>query len=305
MKLPAGDATEPRDSDARKAAGDAPAERSSAAGVRYGRTGRPPVALTIAGSDSGGGAGIQADLKTFHAFGVFGTSALTAITAQDTRGVSGVQRVEPELVRRQIEAVWEDLRPAACKTGMLADEPIIRAVAEALDATGLEAVVVDPVMVAASGDPLLEEGAADALRELLLPRALLVTPNLPEAEILSGLAVADVEAMKRAARAIAAAGARAVLVKGGHLEGEEAVDVLWAEGEMREWRAPRLRTRAGHGTGCTLSAAVAAGLASGRDLVQAVDAALRFTRAALETAPDLGRGTAPLNHWAAVPAPRG
>ncbi len=266
---------------------------------------RPPVALTIAGSDSGGGAGIQADLKTFHAFGVFGTSALTAITAQNTRGVSGIQGVDPALVRRQIEAVWEDLRPAAAKTGMLADAPIIRAVGEALETTGLEALVVDPVMVAASGDRLLAEGAVDALRETLLPRALLVTPNLPEAEILAGLPVADEEGMRQAARRIADSGPRAVLVKGGHLEGPEVVDLLYLEGGFREWRAPRLETRAGHGTGCTLSAAVAAGLASGRGLVEAVDVALRFTRAALESAPELGGGSAPLNHWAPVPNPGG
>lgn len=264
-------------------------------------TARPPVALTIAGSDSGGGAGIQADLKTFHAFGVFGTSAITAITAQDTRAVYGVQKVAPDLVRRQIQAVWEDLRPAAAKTGMLADEPIIRAVAAALEAAGLENVVVDPVMVAASGDPLLEETAVGALREALLPRALLVTPNLPEAEILTGMEISGRRGMERAARAIAETGARAVLLKGGHLEADETVDLLWADGELREWRAPRIRTRAGHGTGCTLSAAVAAGLALGRGLVDAVDTALGFTRAALRTAPELGGGTAPLNHWARIP----
>ncbi|MFQ5678938.1 MAG: bifunctional hydroxymethylpyrimidine kinase/phosphomethylpyrimidine kinase [Gemmatimonadota bacterium] len=262
---------------------------------------RPPVVLTVAGSDSGGGAGVQADLKTFHRYGVFGTSVLTAVTAQSTRGVFGVQRVDPRLVRRQIVVVWEDLRPVACKTGMLVDERIVRAVAETLRELEPSALVVDPVMVAASGSPLLEQGAVAALRELLVPQALLVTPNLPEAERLAGTPVRELRQMRGAAERIAGLGCRAVLLKGGHLPGDEILDLLYADGEFTEWKTARLTTRAGHGTGCTLSAAVTAGLARGDDLGGAVDRAVRFTRRALETAPDLGAGSAPLDHWAPVP----
>lgn len=262
---------------------------------------RPAVALTVAGSDSGGGAGIQADLKTFHAFGVFGTSALTAVTAQDTRGVTGVQKVDPDLVRDQIALVCADLRPAAVKTGMLADAPIVRAVAAALREAAPGPLVVDPVMVAASGDPLLEDDAIEALREQLLPLATLVTPNLHEAAILADRRVADEADMRAAAKAILSLGADAVLVKGGHLEGDTVVDLLYDGRTWRSWRAERLRTRAGHGTGCTLSAAVAAVLALGHGLEEAVEAGLDFTRRALAAAPELGAGTAPLNHWVEAP----
>ena len=262
---------------------------------------RPAVALTIAGSDSGGGAGIQADLKTFHAFGVFGTSALTAITAQNTRGYSGVQRVEPDLVRKQVLAVAVDLAPAACKTGMLVDGEVIRAVAGSLEETEIPAFVLDPVMVAQSGDRLLEGTAVEALREELLPRADLVTPNLEEARILSGRPLASASDMDAAAEAILDHGPGAVLVKGGHLEGGDVVDVLVHPEGRRAWRGERVETRNTHGTGCTLSAAVAAGLAVGRGLEAAVDAAIGFTRDAVRTAPDLGHGAGPLNHWAAVP----
>lgn len=262
---------------------------------------RPAVALTIAGSDSGGGAGIQADLKTFHAFGVFGTSALTAVTAQNTLGVSGVQRIEPGMVRKQILAVAGDLAPAACKTGMLVDGEVIRAVAGSLEETEIPAFVLDPVMVAQSGDRLLEESAVDALRRELLPRADLVTPNLEEARILSGRPLESASDMDAAAAAILEHGPAAVLVKGGHLEGGEVVDVLVHREGRRAWRGERVETRNTHGTGCTLSAAVAAGLAVGRGLEAAVDTAVRFTRDAVRTAPDLGHGAGPLNHWAAVP----
>ena len=267
--------------------------------------GAPPVALTVAGSDSGGGAGIQADLKTFHSFGVFGTSAVTAITAQNTRGVFAVQKVDPGMVRKQIEVVFRDLEPSSCKTGMLADEPIIRAVAEALAGAGPPHLVVDPVMVATSGDLLLEEGAVEALIDALLPQADLVTPNLPEAEILAGRPIDGPDAMRAAAELILERGCRAVLIKGGHLVAEEVVDLLYDGDGWHEWSAPRLVTRHTHGTGCTLSAGVAAGLARGWELIEAVDAALAFTRAALETAPGIGSGSGPLNHWAPVhpPAP--
>lgn len=264
---------------------------------------RPAVALTIAGSDSGGGAGIQADLKTFHAFGVFGTSALTAVTAQDTRGVRDAHTLDPALVAEQVRAVAGDLAPAACKTGMLGNAGVIRAVAEVLEEVDVGPVVVDPVMAAQSGDPLLDPDAVGVLRDELLPRCALATPNLHEAALLVDGDVTDEAAMRDAARAIRGLGAGAVLVKGGHLPGEEVVDLLLHEDGWEEWRGERVRTRAGHGTGCTLSAAVAAGLALGRDLVGAVDVAVRFTREALRTAPDLGGGSAPLNHWARVPPP--
>ena len=250
------------------------------------RASAPPVALTIAGSDSGGGAGIQADLKTFQAFGVFGTSAITAITAQNTLGVRGIRTVDPEMVRAQILAVVEDLHPAAAKTGMLAEAAIIEAVADTLaGGAPIPRLVVDPVMVAASGDPLLAEGAEAALRGRLLPLATLVTPNLDEASRLLGRPVRDVEAMRSAASDLAEATGAAILIKGGHLAGDVVVDLLLQEGRWREWRAPRIETRGGHGTGCTLSAAIAAGLALGRPLEDAVDRAIRYTRAALAAAP--------------------
>lgn len=257
----------------------------------------PPVALTIAGSDSGGGAGIQADLKTFHAFGVFGTSAVTAITVQNTLGVRAILKVEPTLVSGQIAAVAEDLRPAACKSGMLADAPIVRAVAESLDAAAIPHYVLDPVMVAASGDRLLEEDAVAALREELLPRATVVTPNLHEAALLVGRPVGDEDAMREAAAALAELGCAAVLVKGGHLPGDEVVDLLFDGTEWREWRSEKLAVRDAHGTGCTLSAAIAAGLAHGRSLSESVGSALSFTRRAIAAAPGLGAGSTPLNHW--------
>ena len=260
----------------------------------------PPVALTIAGSDSGGGAGIQADLKTFHTFGVFGTSAITAITAQNTRGVYAVQKVRPEIVRRQIEVVCRDLEPSACKTGMLADEPIIRTVAETLAEVGPSRIVVDPVMVATSGDRLLEEDAVAALRDSILPLATVVTPNLPEAEILAGIPVSGLDDMRVAAERIVARGCRAVLVKGGHLAAGDVFDLLFDGAEWHVWSAPRVATTSTHGTGCTLSAGITAGLAQGRELVEAVDAALAFTRRALQGAPGLGTGSGPLDHWARV-----
>lgn len=259
--------------------------------------GRPPVALTVAGSDSGGGAGIQADLKTFQAFGVFGTSALTAVTAQNTRGVADVQLIRPALVARQVEVVMEDLRPDACKSGMLGDAGIIEAVAESLERPGTPPYVLDPVMVAQSGDPLLAEEAVDVLRDRLVPLADVVTPNLHEAEMLTGRAVRDAGGMREAAERIAGMGADAVLLKGGHLEGDRVVDFLYREGGWREWSGPRLETPHTHGTGCTLSSAVAAGLALGWELEEAVGNGLHFTRQALATAPRLGHGNGPLNHW--------
>ncbi len=260
-----------------------------------------PVALTIAGSDSGGGAGIQADLKTFHAFGVFGTSAITAITAQNTLGVRSVQRVEPHVVADQIHAVAEDFHPAAAKTGMLADAQIIEAVAQALRETRVTSLVIDPVMVAKSGARLLREDAVDALTIELLPLSEVITPNLPEAAILAGRLVASIEDMKIAAQVLIERGAKSVLMKGGHLSGNTLVDIYFDGEEWCEWRDDRLNTRHTHGTGCTLSAAICAGLALGRSPRQAVEEARGFTRLAIETAPGLGAGHGPLNHWAAPP----
>jgi hydroxymethylpyrimidine/phosphomethylpyrimidine kinase len=256
-----------------------------------------PVALTIAGSDSGGGAGIQADLKTFHAFGAFGTSAVTAITVQDTLGVHGVHAVPVDIVRRQIEVVARDLHPAAVKTGMLATRTLVDAVADAIGALDLGPYVLDPVMVATSGDRLLDLDAQAAITGRLLPLATLVTPNLDEARLLGERDIRSEDDMRAVGELLVEQGATAALVKGGHLEADEVVDVL-VDGEgSRTWRRPKLDTRNTHGTGCTLSAAIAAGLAHGRPLRQAVDDALEFVARAIAHAPGLGGGNGPLNHF--------
>ena len=256
------------------------------------------IALTIAGSDSGGGAGIQADLKTFHRFGLFGTSVLTAITAQNTLGVTEWSAVPVDLIRAQVDAVAQDLRPAATKSGMLADAAVVDAVARAIREHRLAPYVLDPVMVATSGDLLLERGAVSAIAEQLVPLAALVTPNLDEAELLVGFPVRDVGAMERAARVLVERmGARAALVKGGHLPDDEVVDVLF-DGDVRAFRHDRVETTSTHGTGCTLSAAVAAALATGRGLRAAVGAGLDYVHRAIATAPRIGGGHGPLNHWA-------
>lgn len=257
-----------------------------------------PVVLSIAGSDSGGGAGIQADLKTFQRFGVFGTSVVTAITAQNTRGVASWTATPVELVRAQLDAVADDLRPAAVKSGMLGDAAVVAAVAAGLRAHRLSPYVLDPVMVATSGDLLLSQGTVEAITAELLPLAALVTPNLDEAEILVGFPVRDPAAMERAARALVERlGAGAALVKGGHLAGDATVDVLF-DGETTRHAHPRLTTTSTHGTGCTLSAAIAAGLARGDPLRAAVTTALDYVHRAIATAPALGAGHGPLNHWA-------
>lgn len=258
------------------------------------------VALTIAGSDSGGGAGIQADLKTFQAFGVFGTTAVTAVTAQNTRGVHGVHPVPVPLVRSQIAAVAGDLAPEAVKTGMLATAELVEAVADAIRLHRFDHYVMDPVMVATSGDRLLDEGAVSAVVRSLLPLADLVTPNLAEAAVLVGAPVASEADMSGAARSLVEMGAGAALVKGGHLPGDVVVDVLWDGREERVRRGPRLDTVHTHGTGCTLSAAAAACLALGLPLHDAVDRALDYVSRAIAEAPRLGSGHGPLNHW--VPA---
>jgi hydroxymethylpyrimidine/phosphomethylpyrimidine kinase len=257
------------------------------------------IALTIAGSDSGGGAGIQADLKTFQRFGVFGTSVITAVTAQNTRGVSSWEAVSPDLVRAQIDSIAQDLCPAAFKSGMLANAAVASAVATAIREHSLHNYVLDPVMVATSGDVLFERDAIDVIRTDLIPRALLVTPNLHEAAILVGEEIEDEDAMARAAeKMVSDMGAQAVLIKGGHLtSGERVVDILY-DGDVRAFRGQRLDARNTHGTGCTLSAAVTAQLAGGESLHAAVRRAITYVHNAIATAPGLGSGHGPLNHLA-------
>jgi hydroxymethylpyrimidine/phosphomethylpyrimidine kinase len=259
-------------------------------------TGRPR-ALTIAGSDSGAGAGIQADLKTFAAFGVYGTSAITALTAQNTLGVTGVHVVPAEFVTAQVEAVVSDIGCDAVKIGMLATSATVEAVVAVIDALELPNLVVDPVMVAKSGDRLLDADAVHAVRASLLRRARLVTPNLPEAEVLSGLRIATRADMREAARRIAGLGPAAVLVKGGHLAGPEVVDVLFEKGIVHEFVGPRVETPASHGTGCTTAAAIAAGLAKGRELSAAVAAAKAYVAGAMRHGVPVGRGHQPLDHF--------
>ena len=260
----------------------------------------PPIALTIAGSDSGGGAGIQADLKTFHSFGVFGTSVVTAITAQNTQGVFAVHPVPVGMVRAQMDALAGDLPPAAIKSGMLATQALVESVAVGIREHPEAAYVMDPVMVATSGDRLLDTDAESALVLQLLPLSTVITPNLHEVAILTGREVNTLEDARMAARTLVDMGAGAALVKGGHLQGEEAVDVLWDGNDEHVWCRPRMPSRNTHGTGCTLSAAIAADLAHGRPLVEAVDRAVQFVARAIFTAPGLGRGKGPLNHFAPV-----
>jgi hydroxymethylpyrimidine/phosphomethylpyrimidine kinase len=259
--------------------------------------GATPIALTIAGSDSGGGAGIQADLKTFHQFGVFGTSAIVAITAQNTRGVTAVHAVPLPMVRAQLQALADDLRPAATKTGMLATAELVVAVAEALTRHSFTPYVCDPVMVASSGDRLLDADAVAVVRERLVPLATLVTPNLDEAALLADCPVETADDMERAGRALLALGAQAVLVKGGHCNDDEIVDVLVTPTGSRAFSHARIRTTSTHGTGCTLSAAVTAGLALGRPLDEAVVDAVGFVQRAIAEAPPLGSGHGPLSHF--------
>lgn len=255
-----------------------------------------PVALTIAGSDSGGGAGIQADLKTFTVLGVYGMSAITAITAQNTVAVREAFVLEPALVAAQIDAVMEDIGCDAAKTGMLGSAEVVGLVAERIAAHDIPNVVVDPVMVAKSGDSLLAEDAVQAVIEQLLPQARLVTPNLPEAEVILGRGIQTAD-MGEAARALCDLGPAAAVVKGGHLEGP-AVDVLYdaATGELHELTAPRVESCNTHGTGCTFSAAIAAFLARGMRLLPAVRWAKRFVTAAIERGLPLGKGHGPTDH---------
>ncbi|HTI37281.1 MAG TPA: bifunctional hydroxymethylpyrimidine kinase/phosphomethylpyrimidine kinase [Vicinamibacterales bacterium] len=255
------------------------------------------IALTIAGSDSGGGAGIQADLKTFGAFGVYGTCAITAVTAQNTTGVTAWSAVEADLVEAQIEAVAGDFAVGAVKTGMLATSAIVEAVAATVAALELPNLVVDPVMVAKGGHRLLDDDAVHSLRSELLPRAMIVTPNIPEAEVLIGGSIRTVEEMRAAARRIRGLGPTVVIVKGGHFDGDSSIDVVCAAEEEFELTGPRIRTRHTHGTGCTFSAAIAAGLALGRPVADAVRDARAYVAGAIEHAPGYGAGHGPLNHF--------
>jgi hydroxymethylpyrimidine/phosphomethylpyrimidine kinase len=258
----------------------------------------PPVALSIAGSDPSGGAGIQADLKTFHQFGVYGEAVVTLLTVQNSVRVSRVEVMPVSLVLEQIEAVLDDIPPAAAKTGALGSAEMVRAVARA--AAGFRfPLVVDPVMVSKHGLPLLPETAAAAIREELLPLGTLITPNVPEAEAITGMTIRTLDDMRRAAERICGMGARAVLIKGGHLDAG-ATDVLYDGAEWREFAAARIETRHTHGTGCTYSAAITAGLASGLTLAEAVERAKRFIHEAIRTNPGLGHGCGPVNFHAKV-----
>lgn len=258
-----------------------------------------PRALTIAGSDSGGGAGIQADLKTFSALGVFGMTAITALTAQNTTGVAGIVEVSPEFVRQQIHAVVSDIGVDAAKTGMLSSAPIIEAVADEIRRHRISALVVDPVMIAKSGAHLLRPEARDALRRTLLPLAQVVTPNLHEAGALVDRRVETLQDMEEAARALRALGPRYVVVKGGHLKGA-AVDVVFDGDQFERLEAPRVETQHTHGTGCVFSAAVTAGLARGAPVPQAIRDAKAFITAAIRSALPLGSGHGPANPLYAV-----
>jgi hydroxymethylpyrimidine/phosphomethylpyrimidine kinase len=253
-------------------------------------------ALTIAGSDSGGGAGIQADLKTFAAHGVYGTSALTAITSQNTRGVTDVLELPASLIESQIDAVITDIGADVVKTGMLSSSTIIEIVAAKARQYSLDALVVDPVMVAKGGDRLLRDDAVDALRSLLVPIAMVMTPNIPEAETLLGVKIETLEDAKEAAQALVGMGARAVVVKGGHLKGPPT-DILYDGEEFRAYTSRRIETTSTHGTGCTFASATAANLAKGLPLRQAVSLAKSYVTSAIRTAQPIGRGHGPLNHF--------
>ena len=253
--------------------------------------------LIIAGSDSGGGAGIQADIKTVTMLDAFAATAVTALTAQNTEGVFGVVPIAPEFIRQQIEVVLDDIGADAVKTGMLHDAAVIETVAAVLsEKAPAIPLVLDPVMVAKGGAPLIEPGAIDALKRLLVPRAAVLTPNLPEAEVLIGGTIASLDAMKEAANALLRLGARAVLLKGGHLAGDTVYDVLASATGQRLWQSPRIDTRHTHGTGCTLASAIAAGLAQGMPVEAAVERARDYVQRAIAGAPGFGRGHGPLDH---------
>lgn len=258
----------------------------------------PPRVLTIAGSDSGGGAGLQADLKTFAALGVYGTVAVTSVTAQNTQGVFGVHDTPPDLVAQQIDAVIDDIGIDAVKSGMLSKAPIIEAVADRLRYHEIASYVLDPVMISETGHALLQPQAIDALKSQLIPLSFILTPNIAEAEALTNTTIEDEEDMRDAARAIQAMGATNVLVKGGHMKGETATDVLCdADGTFHAFSAPRIDTRNTHGTGCTYASAIAAYLAKGDDVHEAVSRAKDYVTGAIKHGLDLGQGAGPLGHF--------
>jgi hydroxymethylpyrimidine/phosphomethylpyrimidine kinase len=258
-----------------------------------------PVAMTIAGSDSIAGAGIQADLKAFAAVGVYGTSAITAITAQNTVGVKSFERVSPELISGQIRTICEDVSVQAAKTGMLVDEEIIGVVARAIRECNVTNLIVDTVMVSKSGHHLLATSATQAMVKELFPLAALITPNIPEAEVLTGRQISNREQMRDAARMLRDLGAQNVLIKGGHLHSDKATDILFDGRDFTEFSEERIKTRATHGTGCTLSAAIAAHVARGETLLEACRLAKAYLTGALRHSIPLGHGNGPVNHfWA-------
>ena len=259
------------------------------------------VALTIAGSDPSGGAGIQADLKTFHQHGVYGTSVLTLMTAQNTRGVKGVECLSPQWVLDQLDAVLVDLPPVVAKTGALGNAAIIEAIGRQIPRFGFP-LIVDPVMISKHGHPLIDADGMEAMKQHVLPHAMLVTPNAPEAAVLAEMEIDGLSAMERAAALIAMRGVPHVLIKGGRLE-SQCVDVLWSDGELHRFASPRQDTTDTHGTGCVLSAAITARLARGEDLPVAVQNAKTFVTHAIRTAPGLGDGCGPVNLHADVPPP--
>ena len=252
--------------------------------------------MTIAGSDSGGGAGIQADLKTFAALGVYGTSTLTAITAQNTVGVHAVHEIPTDIITAQIDSILSDIGADAVKTGMLASRSIIQCVASELERRPVRWLVVDPVMVAKSGDALLWDDAVDALKTLLVPLASVITPNIPEAEALTGMKIESDTQVREAAEAFITMGAKSVVVKGGHREGP-ATDLFFDGSSFHEFTSPRIETANTHGTGCTFASAVAAGLARGMSLLEAVGLAKEFVTVAIRSSFSVGQGHGPLNHF--------
>ena len=259
-------------------------------------TSKPPTAMTIAGSDSGGGAGIQADLKTFSALGVFGTSTLTAITAQNTVGVTAVHEIPTDVISAQIDAVIMDIGADAVKTGMLSSAAIVATVSDAVRRHGITNLVVDPVMVAKSGDRLLREEAISSICNDLIPLAKVVTPNIPEAEDLTGLSIKTDADVRRAAEAIIGMGAQSVVVKGGHRDGPPT-DTLYDGATFLEFTTERIPSTNTHGTGCTFASAVAAGLAHGLDIPAAVQQAKDYVTAAIRSAYPIGQGHGPLHHF--------
>ncbi len=255
------------------------------------------IALTIAGSDSSGGAGIQADIKTISAHGVYAMSVITAITAQNTQGVFAVQDIDPEIIARQIEVLFEDIRIDAIKIGMVSKTESIKAIASTLDRYGYQRIVLDPVMVSKSGYKLLLPEAEQALVELLIPRAQVITPNIPEAETLLNGSINTIEQMKEAAASLYELGPQYVLLKGGHFQGEAAVDILYDGNNFERYQKKRIKTKNTHGTGCTLSSAIAANIAKGLSVTEAVAKAKDYITGAIEHSLNIGKGIGPTHHF--------